>query len=149
MLRVINNFLLLILLVSCNEELPKVRIDRQVEALESCRETVFVGSITSHKNFMNLMKCLRWHQELPTLFGEIKKIDQDDWNFLTGPIDQMFFVKGASENMDKLFSFLYQSNTNGQLKRIDNYLKRMNIRNWSLIFKAMLSCNGECNNTFS
>ena len=133
-------------IVSCVEQKKTIEVGRYQESLSSCRETVFIGNISSKKNILNLMKCLRWNQELPTLFNTIESVSEEDWNFLTTPIDQEFFYKDASANRDKLFSFLYQSNANGQLKRIDTYLKKMSIRNVATILKLFLDCEKNCDN---
>jgi len=131
---------------SCVEQKKDIPIGRYQESLESCRETVFIGNISSKKNFLSLMRCLRWRQELPTLYSVIQSVDEKDWNFLTAPIDEEFFYKGAAKKREKLFSFLYQSNANGQLKRIDNYLKRMSIKNITILLKLFLGCESDCSN---
>ena len=100
--------LLLLILFSCKEDIEKPRIDRYQQTLESCRESIFIGEISSHSNFLNLMRCLKWNQELPTLYSEISKINPNDWNFLTSAIDSEFFVRDAANQRNKLFSFIYQ-----------------------------------------
>ena len=145
-MKVFNYIFFLLFFNSCVEDKPVQRVDRYQAALESCKNTVFIGDITAKNNFLSLMECLRWNEELPTLYSVIKNINEDNWNFITRPIDEEFFHKGASSQREKLFSFLYQSNSNGQLKKIDNYLGRMSIKNLSILFKLILSCDKNCNN---
>ena len=105
-----------LLFFSCEKNKPlREREEQRQQAINGCKNSIFVGDVLNKKNVLNFFECLGWDKELGSLYNELSILPERDWDIFVRPFNNTFFESKNYEIRERLFSFFYLLEKDGSL----------------------------------
>lgn len=119
-MKIVLLILNLFVLVACgSQNPPKMRSEIRLSAedreqIKECSTLDLTQTPLAQKNALQLFRCLKWSKEYGSLYSELSKINEQNWNHLTSPLNDFIFKN--EDNKLKLLRFMITLKESGDLE---------------------------------
>ncbi|TNF31991.1 MAG: hypothetical protein EP319_00660, partial [Deltaproteobacteria bacterium] len=129
---------------SCfKQEAPTVQADiprstEELQRLQSCGSVNFIKNFFTHRNVIDLFKCLGWNKSYTSMFKSVETVSEKNWNHLFTPTGREFFDNRVRR--DRIFKYVKSLDSKNGLDDLGRVITALNETNFYDSLDVLFKC---------